>query len=187
MTASEITELKNVVLQNSVLVDILNKAPLLGIKNWYLGAGCISQTYWNYKHGYDLNQGIEDYDLVYFDPDTSAEAQDAFIQKGRELFGDIPVEIVNQARVHLWSFEQFGYRAPAYTSTEEPIADWPTTATCVGLRKEGDNIKIYTPLGVEDILNLTIRANKKAVTEEEYNKKVAKWTKKWPLLKVVPW
>lgn len=54
--------------QNPLARQILERAPDLKIPNWYLGAGCIAQTVWNVAHGFDLTNGIRDYDLGYFDP-----------------------------------------------------------------------------------------------------------------------
>src|SRR5207244_4335341 len=89
-------ELIEILSKNYVLMDVLKKASVLKMKDWYLGAGCIAQTVWNFKCGFDLNNGINDYDLVYFDDsDVSYEAEDKYIQEGKKLFGDIPVEIRN--------------------------------------------------------------------------------------------
>ena len=38
-------------------------------KNWYVGAGGVNQTVFNYYHGYECDYGIKDYDIVYFDED----------------------------------------------------------------------------------------------------------------------
>ncbi len=56
---------------------ILENASRLKLPNWYLGAGCIAQTVWNFQHGFHLTHGIRDCDLVYFDPSsTSYEAEE---------------------------------------------------------------------------------------------------------------
>jgi len=179
---------KEILLQNEVVKEILNKAPSLEMKNWYLVAGCLAQTVWNHKHRYDLNYGISDYDLVYFDnSDISFEAEDKYIKKGKKIFGDIPVEIRNQARVHLWFEKHFGYKIDPFPSVEDAIYQYPTTATAVGVRMENEELKIYAPYGLEDLMQLIVRPNKKKITEDIYNKKVEKWTQIWPMLKVVPW
>src|SRR3989339_976288 len=103
MTKTE--QLLQIIEKNKSVRLILDRADGLNMSNWYLGAGGIAQTAWNRKHGFDPENGIKDYDLVYYDADdTSYEAEDVFIQKGKELFEDISdlVEIRNQARVHLW-------------------------------------------------------------------------------------
>lgn len=181
-------QFKEILLQNEVIKEILRKAPALEMKDWYLVAGCLAQTVWNHKHIYPLNYGISDYDLVYFDDsDLSYEAEDKYIKKGKKLFGDIPVEIRNQARVHLWYEKHFGYPIDPHLSTEDAIIRYPTTATSVGVRVEDDEFKIFAPYGLDDLMYLIVRANKVKITEEIYNKKVEKWTKLWPMLKVIPW
>lgn len=58
------------------MTALLERAPSLDLPDWYLGAGCIAQTVWNARHGFDLTFGIKDDDLVYCDPDDlTAEAE----------------------------------------------------------------------------------------------------------------
>ncbi len=159
--------------------------------HWYLGAGCIAQTVWNARHGFDLDSHILDYDLVYFDPcDTSYEAEDAYVRRARELFPDLrsPVEVRNQARVHLWHEEHFGYRIQPYRSVEHAINSWPTTATSVGIRLKNEwQFTVYAPYGLNDLLGMIVRPNKTQITREIYLRKVERWTKIWDKLTVVPW
>ncbi|MFA6270227.1 MAG: nucleotidyltransferase family protein [Candidatus Paceibacterota bacterium] len=179
---------KEILLQNEVIKEILYRAPSLEMKNWYLTAGCLAQTIWNHKHRYDLNYGIGDYDLVYFDDsDLSYEAEDKFIKKSKKIFGDISIEIRNQARVHLWYEKHFGFPIDPFLSIEDAISQYPTTATAVGVRLENDELKIYAPYRLNDLMQLVVRPNKKKITEDIYMKKVEKWIHIWPMLKVVPW
>jgi hypothetical protein len=70
---------------------------------------------WNVVTGQPPESGIFDYDLAYFDSsDLSWHAEDAIIQEGCRLFGDLPapVQIRNQARVHLWYEQKFGVACP---------------------------------------------------------------------------
>lgn len=184
----QVETIKQILTKNKTVMGILDKTLSLNISNWYLGSGCISQTIWNYKHGYDLNHGINDYDLVYFDDsDLSYEAEDKVIKMGRVIFDNLPVEIRNQARVHLWYKDHFGYDIEPHTSTEDAINTWPTTATAIGIQGNQNNFKIYAPYGLDDLINLIVRPNKKKITEEIYNKKVERWSKAWPLLTIIPW
>ena len=122
--------------QNPIIGAILQRAPELQMPNWYLGAGCLAQTVWNGLHGFPAAQHIKDYDLVYFDAaDTSYDGEDAYIRRGAHVFADLPaeIEIRNQARVHLWYAQHFGYPIRPYTSVEDAIDSWPTTATSLGI------------------------------------------------------
>lgn len=188
MTKTE--QLLQILEQNESVQKILERASELKMPNWYLGAGGITQTVWNVKHGFNPENGIKDYDLVYYDAnDTSYEAEDRFVQKSKEIFSDIPilVEIRNQARVHLWYEKHFGKPIDQHKSVEAAISKWPTTATSIGVKKENGQFQIYTPFGLDDLLNMTVRANKAQITEKIYQDKVDRWIEIWPNLKIVPW
>ncbi len=185
-------QLLQILEKNKSVQLILERACKLNMPNWYLGAGGIAQTVWNVLHNFDSENGIKDYDLVYYDAnDISYEAEDVFIQKGKELFKDIPVlvEIRNQARVHLWYEKHFGYPIAQLllALAEEAINTWPTTATSVGVRKNGENLEVYAPFGLDDLLGMVVRANKAQITEKIYQDKVDRWIKIWPYLKIIPY
>jgi hypothetical protein len=50
--------------------------------------------------------------------------------------GGVPWEARNQAAVHLWFPEKFGYEVEPFGLTAEAIASWPETATAVGSATE---------------------------------------------------
>ena len=187
----QIRALEQVLRQSPVLLKVLERAPQLGMPNWYLGAGCIAQTVWNLQQGFEPTSHIKDCDLVYFDSSaTSYEAEDAYVQKGKGLFKDMPlrVEIVNEARVHLWYEKHFGYKIKPYLSVEDAIDTWPTTATSVGVRwDDAGQLSVYAPYGLDDLFGMIVRANKAQITEEIYLAKVERWTKVWRKLTVIPW
>ena len=110
-------------------------------------------------------------------------------QRVNTLFSDIkiPIDVKNEARVHLWYENHFGYKIEPYNSLEESINSWPTTATSIGLRIEEDRLKVYAPFGLNDLFGGIVRANKVQITEEIYNNKVNKWHNKWPNLTIIPW
>lgn len=186
----QIDRLEEMLKQNKTLQIVLDRAELLGMPNWYLGAGCISQTVWNILHGFDPEKNIKDYDLVYYDAsDISYEAEDIFVQKAKKLFENLPatIDLINEARVHLWIEKKFGYAIDQYQSVEEAISTWPTTITCVGVARRNGKMRVYATFGLDDVFNMILRPNKRLVTEEVYEKKVQKWTKIWPKLTVVGW
>lgn len=172
-----------------LLMDVFEKIKKVNLPNYYIGAGAIVQTVWNYYSNKPYDYGIEDLDIVYYDKDISYESEDRWIKEVTEIMKDIsiPVDLKNQARVHIWYEEKFKTKVDQYKSVEDAIDSWPTTATSLGIRITESGYKIYAPFGLEDVMSGTIRANKKQITEEIYNKKVSKWTKKWNNLKVVKW
>lgn len=184
----QIALLQKIVLQNELIQNILKLAPSLEMPNWYLGAGCIAQTVWNFFSGFDLNQHIKDFDLVYFDSSNlSYEAENGYIQKANDLFPGIPVEIRNQARVHLWYEKHFGYQIRPHVSVEDAINRWPTTATCVGVKSVNGELLVYAPYGLNDLASMIVRPNKVQITKEIYEQKVTRWKKIWQNLTIVPW
>lgn len=182
------------------LIEIIHSSPMLvevfelsrktELTEYYIGAGCIAQTVWNYLLGNPLGYGIDDIDIIYFDTDLSYEKEDRIINRCREVYCKLPikVDVKNQARVHLWYKDKFRIDLKPYLSLEEAIDSWPTTATSIGVRYETNgDWKIYTPFGLEDLFQLNIRANKKLITEEIYMTKHKKWKRIWPELNVIPW
>jgi hypothetical protein len=177
--------------RNRTLVEVLQRAAGLGLPGWYLTAGCLYQTVWNIVTGRGADEGIKDYDLIYFDPaDLSWGAEDAVIQAGAALFGDLPVvvEIRNEARVHLWYEEKFGVPCVPYDSTEAAIDTFPGMACCVGVRVENDvRWRVYAPYGLSDVFNLVVRPNPVQATREIYEAKAGRWRRHWPELTVIAW
>jgi len=186
----QIEQLEKIVHSNKILESILVKAAEIGLKHYFIGAGCIAQTVWNYQMNLDLMHGISDIDFVYYDSsDLSIQAENAIIDKINSCMEHCPIkfDIKNQARVHLWYKDHFGYDIKPYSNLEEAINTWPTTATSIGIRLNDRKFCIYAPFGLNDLFGLIVRANKAQITEEIYKQKVNKWIAKWPLLKIIPW
>ena len=57
--------LHRILSENKSLYEVIMKAQKLGLEKYYIGAGCICQTVWNYQNGLDLMYGISDIDIVY--------------------------------------------------------------------------------------------------------------------------
>ena len=156
-------------------------------KNYYLAAGCINQTIFNYYHNYDLDYGIGDYDIVYYDEDTSYEKEDIIIKDLKERLKhlDLKFDIKKEKRVHIWYNEKYKTNRKEYESVEDAISKWGTTITCLGVRMENNKLIVCAPYGLNDLFNLILRPVKIDFTKEDYEKKVTKWTSKWELLKVI--
>ena len=130
---------------------MLTRAAALELPGWYLVAGALCQTVWNVTTGQPPEAGILDYDLVYFDAsDLSWAAEDAVIKRGEEVFAGLPapVQIRNQARVHLWYESRFGIPCPPHTSSEAAISTYEATAACLGVRLlPAGRWRVFAPTG----------------------------------------
>lgn len=178
------------VLNNKNIAEILNRGFLEEFPDWYLVAGCLNQTIWNQLTNKNLENEISDYDIIYFDPDTSPEkeksVQEQIVKKYHDL--QINLDVVNQARVHLWTQKDWGLKMRPLTSCEDAIASWPITVSCIGVRKESDTFFVMAPYGLTDNLEMILRPNKTTVMRKsDFNYKVNKWLKKWPELTLIPW
>lgn len=188
---SQLKVLGSIIMSSEIINTAVERARLLEMDNYYIGAGCIAQTVWNYLFSNPLEYGIKDIDFVYFDNKSlSIESENKVISKTRELYSDLKVQIdvKNQARVHLWYESHFGYAIKPYISLESAINTWPTTATSIGVRKEKNNeFKVYAPFGLNDLFGKIVRANKAQITKQIYEDKVSRWLSKWPDLRIIPW
>lgn len=174
--------------RNPVVTDVLAGAATLDLPEWYLTAGCVFQTVWNVVTGRPSTAGIRDYDLFYFDDsDLGWDAEDAVVRAARRVFGDLPVEVRNEARVHLWYEDRFGVPCPPHTSTESAIDAFAATTCCLGVRLDGDDWRVYAPHGLADVFNLVVRPNPVLAPRNVYETKTRRWLEQWPELTVLPW
>lgn len=155
----QLAGLRALLTRNATLVEVLTRAAVLALPDWYLVAGCLYQTVWNVVTGQPPESGILDYDLAYYDSsDLSWHAEDAIIQEGCRIFGDLPapVQIRNHARVHLWYEQKFGVPCPPHDCAEAAIDTFEATTACLGLRlepgahPEGVRMAAFTPEDPDD-------------------------------------
>jgi hypothetical protein len=181
------------VLQNRANQVILERLPALGLSDAWLVAGSLFQTVCNVLTGRAPDYGIKDYDIFYFDEDTSWEAEDAVIRRVTALFSDIgvAVEARNQARVHLWYPAKFGVAYPALRRSTEAIDRFLSVAVQVGIRPAQGHPaqrhhEVYAPRGLDDLATLTVRPNLCAnFLPHLYEAKAAAWKSRWPELTIV--
>lgn len=169
---------------------VLERGPLLGVADWWLTGGAVFQAAWNRLDGRDPDAGVLDRDLFYFDPaDLSWEAEDAVVQKAADLFSDLtsPLQVRNEARVHLWFADHFGVAAEPFSSTRDAIDHFASTTCCYGVTRRADGFEVYAPHGFADLAAGRVRPNPGPATREVYETKTARWHTEWPCLLVEPW
>jgi hypothetical protein len=124
-------------LRNPVNDAIADELFRLALPDAWIVSGCLVQTVWNVLTSRPVDHGINDYDIFYFDPDTSWQAEDSVIcqLQGRLEQHGVRIEVRNQARVHLWYPEKHGLPYPALLSSSEGIDRFLTQTTQVGIRR----------------------------------------------------
>jgi hypothetical protein len=192
VSAADEERFLGIVLADETVRGVLDRAPELGMGDWWLTAGVLFQTVWNSLTGRPPGTGIRDADLFYFDADTSWEAEDAVIRAGADLFADlpVPVEIRNEARVHLWYADHFGAPGPAaFRSTTEAIDGFAARCCSFGLTVgEDGGPRVYAPYGYDDLFDLVVRPNPRSPAPRHvYEGKAQRWVEHWPELTVLPW
>ncbi|MBD3366257.1 hypothetical protein GF360_02835 [candidate division WWE3 bacterium] len=180
-------QLLKITLKNPNLRKILNNLKFPHNHPWYIAAGCVNQTVWNHLTNRKITHGIGDYDIVYWDDDISKEAELRIQREIKDQFPDLAenLDIVNEARVHLWFEEDFGQKIEQYKSLEHAISTWPTTITCIGITKRNGEFSVVAPYGLSDLFGMILRPNLPHVIPEIFEKKVEKWTAKWLELRVI--
>ena len=177
-------------LSSPLLRPVLDRWDEVALPSCWLVAGAVAQTVWNAKLGNLLEYGIRDLDIVYFDRGTlDRESELAEEARIRSLFQDVAAafDVKNEARVHLWYEKRFGQPIVPYRSTEDAIATFPTTATAIGIRPADGGIDVTAPFGLDDLLALRVRPNKRQITRARYDAKVARWKETWPQLRIIDW
>lgn len=183
--------LRAIVRADPALMAILRTARDLALPQWRLVAGCLYQTVWNHLTGRPPGTGIKDYDLIYFDgSDLSYAAEDAIIARVTQAMvgGPGPVEVRNQARVHLWFEERFGAPYPPLASADEALERYASIVHAVGVRLDPDDrLDIIAPFGLDDLFGMVIRPNHRLDNAASHAAKAARANAIWPEVQVLPW
>lgn len=180
-----------------VLITVRDVSDELGTQCW-VGAGVIRDLVWDTRYGRSRDRSpanfdgasVKDIDVVFFDPadldpsrDIRAEA--ALVNRRPDLRWDA----TNQAAVHLWYEQRFGYPVEPLTSVIDGVATWPETATAVAVRFTGaGSIDIAAPLGLDDLINGVYRRNPRRVSIAEYRRRIQRKNPeaRWPGVRVHP-
>ena len=181
--------LTEIVRADAGLMHVLTVMRELDLPDWRLFSGAVYQAVWNAQTGRPVGYGIKDYDIGYFDADTSWDAEDAVIKCVVAAF-EPPlrdqVEVRNQARVHLWFEDKFGEPYDPLTCTDDAPARFVAPAFAVGVRLEADDaISVVAPFGLEDVFAMTIRPNPTRGLAKGWERVIANARGRWPEITVV--
>ena len=183
--------LEAIVRADALLMRVLHDLRDLDLPDWLLTAGALYNRVWNELTGRPPFNGINDLDVFYFDPsDTSYEAEDSVVRRLAERFADLPlpVQVRNQARVHLWFPQKFGQPFAPLTSSAEMLGRYASRTHAVAVRLETDDrLTILAPFGLDDIFSFRIVPNPVLMNRPAHEAKGARTKSVWPEITVVPW
>lgn len=171
------------------LMHVLKGVRDQDLPDWRIFSGAVYQSVWNAVTGRPAGYGVRDYDIGYFDPDTSWDAEDVVIKRVAAAFDEpfrSTVEVRNQARVPIWFPAHFGESYDPLSGTDEALERFVAPAFAVGVRLEKDDaVSVAAPLGLEDIFTLTLRPNPNRGVAKDWARIVEKSRARWPELQVV--
>jgi hypothetical protein len=182
-------QLRRIVAENEEFIAMLRAVRRVAPPDWCIGGGTIRALAWDSLHSRSGWQVPKDIDIPYFDSnDLSQDAERAYEAQLRELNPALPWDVSNQARVHLWYGEYFGYEVPPFPSIQEAVATWSEYAHCVSVRlAQDDHIDIVAPFGLEDLFSMTIRRNPARISRADYRARTEskRYAERWPRVTVI--
>ena len=181
----------DIVLADALVGDTLARAARCRLPDWLIVSGVLYNAVWNRLTGRPSGHGVKDVDLFYFDDsDLSYEAEDAVIRTAAGLFEGlpVPVEIRNEARVHLWFEERFGQPYPKLASSAEALGYFAARTHAVGLRLDAaGRPELVAPFGLDDIFSFRLTPNRVLDNRLTYEEKAGRACQNWPEIDVLPW
>jgi hypothetical protein len=189
--AAQLDALRDIVSADPLLMIALGNLRSMALPDSWLVSGAIYNTVWNVLTGRPPLTGVRDIDVFYWDgADLSYAAEDAVIKRGDVAFAGLPlpVQIRNQARVHLWYQNHFGQPYPPLRSSREAVDRFASITHAVAARLEADDrIDVYAPYGLNDLFSFRIAPNRMMDNSRTHMEKGARARSVWPEVTVVPW
>lgn len=181
----------DIVSKDALIREALAGAQSLALPDWLIVSGALYNSVWNHLTGKPLGYGIRDVDLFYFDDaDLSYEAEDSVIRRAARHFEGLPlpVEVRNQARVHLWYPLKFGRTCPRYMSSSHSLGFFASRTHAVGVHMDNDGqLNLVAPFGLDDIFSFRITPNRVMDNQQTHEAKGARAQECWAEIEVVPW
>ena len=160
----------------------------LDLPDWMIVSGAIYNSVWNNLTGRPSGYGIKDIDLFYHDAsDLSWDAEDVVIQRGAAYFAGLPlpVEIRNQARVHLWYAQRFEGSVPAFRSSAHSLAHFASETHAVGVHLGERGLTVTAPFGLDHIFALRMVPNRNHNNRITHAEKALRAKANWPEITIV--
>lgn len=184
----QLKALLEIVRDSPTLMQVFSRAREMDLPDWWVVSGAIYNQVWNALTGRPDMYGVNDIDMFYFAPDTSYEAEDRIIRTATGFPETPPIEIRNQARVHLWYEEHFGVEYSPLTHSRQSIDRFACRTHCIALKLlEDDSFAHYAPFGLDDIFSFRVTPNDARDNRETHERKAKRQIQLWPELEIIPW
>ena len=187
MTVASRTRFLDDIRANPFNRAILERWSDLALPDGWLVAGCLFQAVWNLRSGAEPQAQVKDYDLFYFDTsDLSPQAEQRVQERVDAVLRDLGIvaEAKNQARVHLWYPDYFGFPYPQLANSREGIDRYLVLSTCVGVQPAGHDFELYAPYGLEILYEGLLSPNPLTDHHDLFIAKARSYQQRWPWLRI---
>ena len=183
--------LEAIIRSEPLLMQVLDALARLELPDALLVSGAIYNVVWNRLTGRPALRGVNDIDVFYFDAsDLGWEAEDRAIKALDLALGPmpLPVQLRNQARVHLWFEQRFGIPFSPLRSSAEMLERFASRTHAVGARLDGaGRLQIVAPFGLDDMFSFRMVPNPVLNNRPAHDSKSVRCKALWPELTIVAW
>ncbi|MGG2071971.1 nucleotidyltransferase family protein [Lysinibacillus irui] len=139
-------ELKNLIVADDWMLDILSTVETLQLPDWWVCAGVIRSKVWDVLHEKEDRTPIADIDVIYFDKEKVAEKiEKHYEQELKQISPNEPWSVKNQARMHVLNGSK------PYKSAVDGIAHFPEIPTAIGVKLSNGLLEIAAPYGIRHL------------------------------------
>lgn len=189
--AAQRAALERIIRSQPLLMQVLEGLRELDLPDHLLVAGAIYNEVWNHLTGRPALTGVNDIDVFYFDDrDIGWDAEDHVIRQVEARCSGlpVPVQVRNQARVHLWFEAKFGSPFSPLASSAEMLGRYASKTHSVGARlRSDDSMEIVAPFGLDDLFSFRMVPNPVLANRLAHTSKGDRAKRIWPELTLVPW
>ncbi|MCO4782192.1 MAG: nucleotidyltransferase family protein [Candidatus Cloacimonetes bacterium] len=181
-------KLIQILLQSPLFQKLFDRWTQLPVANCYIAGGVVTQTVWNHLSSRSFDYGINDVDIIYYDKSLSTDQEVGYQDTFSEIYKDLAfqIDLQNEASVHTWYEQKFGYNIASYCTVDEAIQTW-LPAFSVAIQRSKSSYVVKAPFGLSDMFSMIVRPNKIQINEKIYSKMVSRIKKDWPEVKIVSW
>jgi hypothetical protein len=180
-------ELTNIIYSNEWLMKVLRSAQKCDLPEWFVAAGAVRSIVWDKLHGYKDSTQISDVDVIFYDQSDLTQERDKKAEAELSSYmPNVEWDTKNQAAVHMWYKDVFGFSIEPILSSEDAINRWSPASIGVRLLLD-DSLYIYAPYGLEDLFEMKFRRNQRYIPVNSFLKKVEKSAikEKWPMAQII--
>ncbi|BDH63952.1 hypothetical protein MTP05_01370 [Enterococcus sp. PLM3] len=173
-------EIKQIILENTQLKQILTIMESLQLQDCWLCAGTIRNFIWNYLFGINELDTTNDVDVVFFDPSISYEETLQIEKQLKRTYPEWNWELKNEVYMHIHNPETNPYK-----NSYDAIEKFPETCTSIAVRLNEKQLELMAPHGTEDLVRFIVQPTpyfkESAVRKQIYQERARQknWKRKW--------